>query len=76
MYRFETEPFTFVDNVRCLECGEVYARPSGGGTVAKNPGCPVCGYVGWLEAGIPISPELERRRFAVGRLLHRRAQSG
>ena len=38
-----------VDEVRCLDCGQVYAKPAGGGTVRANPGCPRCGYVGWAE---------------------------
>jgi len=42
-----------VVSVRCLGCGEVYAKPLGGGTVRANPGCPGCGYVGWV-----IAPEL------------------
>jgi hypothetical protein len=36
--------------VRCLSCSEVYAKPLGGGTVRANPGCPECGYVGWVLA--------------------------
>jgi predicted nucleic acid-binding Zn-ribbon protein len=38
-----------VESVRCLECGAVYAKPAGGGTVRENPGCPECGYVGWVS---------------------------
>jgi hypothetical protein len=41
------------ESVRCLECGEVYAKPVAGGTVQKNPGCPVCGYVGWIPLKLP-----------------------
>ena len=41
-----------LENVRCLECGEVYAKPSGGGTLHRNPGCPKCGYVGWIAVSI------------------------
>ena len=29
-----------LESVRCLECGEVYAKPVAGGTCEKNPGCP------------------------------------
>ena len=43
------------ERVRCLECGTVYAKPAGGGAVERNPGCPKCGYVGW----IPVTPEEE-----------------
>jgi predicted nucleic acid-binding Zn-ribbon protein len=39
-----------MESVRCLECGALYAKPAGGGTVRENPGCPECGYVGWKEA--------------------------
>ena len=38
-----------VESVRCLECGAVYAKPADGGTVRENPGCPECGYVGWMS---------------------------
>ena len=41
---------TVLESVRCLECGVVYAKPSSGGTVQANPGCPDCGYVGWVGA--------------------------
>lgn len=51
-----------VENVRCLECGAVYAKPFGGGTVDANPGCPECGYVGWLAVAIPLRGVSERRR--------------
>jgi predicted nucleic acid-binding Zn-ribbon protein len=53
---------TVVEPVRCLECGAVYAKPAGGGTVKANPGCPECGYLGWLSASIPLSEEPPRRR--------------
>ena len=39
---------TVLESVQCLECGAVYAKPTGGGTVQANPGCPDCGYVGWV----------------------------
>ena len=48
--------------VTCLECGTVYAKPDDGGTVYENPGCPRCGYLGWLSAGV------EPRRSGAGRL--------
>jgi hypothetical protein len=41
---------TLVESVRCLECGVTYAKPLGGGTVRENPGCPDCGYVGWMAS--------------------------
>jgi len=60
-----TPSLTVLASVRCLECGSVYAKPTIGGTNEMNPGCPVCGYVGW----IPVRPESEpqRRRRAAGR---------
>lgn len=42
-----------LESVRCLECGSVYAKPTAGGTVEENPGCPVCGYVGWIPVRLP-----------------------
>lgn len=50
-------------SVRCLECGDVYAKPTVGGTSEMNPGCPVCGYVGWIPVSQPNAP----RRSSVGR---------
>ena len=46
----ETPSLTLLERVECLECGEVYAKPAGGGTARENPGCPECGYVGWVTA--------------------------
>jgi hypothetical protein len=62
-----------VESVRCLECGAMYAKPSGGGTVRANPGCPECGYVGWLAVSVPVSRELAQHRFFAGRLRRRSA---
>jgi hypothetical protein len=52
--------------VRCLECGSSYTKPMGRGTAAANPGCPECGYLGWLpfSAGEPAP----QRRFDAGLL--------
>jgi len=44
-------------SVRCLDCGAVYAKPAAGGTVRENPGCPDCGYVGWIALGSPRGAE-------------------
>ena len=44
------------DEVRCLACGTAYAKPSGGGSVKENPGCPSCGYLGWVTAATPPAP--------------------
>jgi hypothetical protein len=46
-------PTARFESVRCLECSEVYAKPLAGGTVEKNPGCPLCGYVGWIPLTRP-----------------------
>ena len=65
---------TLVESVRCLECDAIYAKPAGGGTVQANPGCPECGYVGWvaLRSAVSETPAQHRRLFA-GRLRHRSA---
>jgi hypothetical protein len=39
-----------VSPVRCLSCGTTYPKPSALGTAESNPGCPRCGYVGWVPA--------------------------
>ncbi|MDE3190584.1 MAG: hypothetical protein KGL94_07190 [Acidobacteriota bacterium] len=55
-----------LESVRCLECGGVYAKPVIGGTTEMNPGCPVCGYVGWIP--VRLGPEASSRRHsAAGR---------
>jgi predicted nucleic acid-binding Zn-ribbon protein len=64
-----------LERVRCLECGTVYAKPSRGGTNRVNPGCPECGYVGWLAVDIPTRVP-ERHRSDVDRPLGRHANSG
>jgi hypothetical protein len=62
---------TVLESVRCLECGAVYAKPSGGGTVRENPGCPDCGYVGWVGArGRVFSEAWQPHHFDAGRLPH------
>ena len=55
-------------SVCCLECGETYSKPVAGGTVEKNPGCPECGYVGWIPLSLP--EPTTRRRSAAGRRRH------
>ena len=64
-------PLVVFESVRCLECGDVYAKPATGDTARQNPGCPTCGYIGW----IPITRPPERESLphsAVGRQrLHR-----
>jgi hypothetical protein len=41
---------TVLESVRCLACDAFYSKPGDGGTVRENPGCPECGYVGWIMA--------------------------
>jgi hypothetical protein len=60
-----------IDRVRCLECGAKYVKPVDGGTVHENPGCPKCGYVGWISATIPASAAGGLRHFAGDRRRHR-----
>ena len=63
--RDEAAALALIELVRCLGCEAVYSKPVGGGTVRQNPGCPVCGYVGWLtvsDAGVTVA---QRYRSAV-----------
>ena len=57
---------TVLESVRCLECGAVYSKPGDGGTVRENPGCPECGYVGWVVARSGVTSESPQRRSAAG----------
>jgi hypothetical protein len=54
-----------LEGVRCLECGEIYSKPAAGGTADQNPGCPLCGYVGWIPLTLPR--EFASLRSAAGR---------
>jgi hypothetical protein len=54
-------PLLALETVCCLECGEIYSKPVGGSTVQKNPGCPECGYVGWIPLSLPAEPAAQRR---------------
>ena len=49
-------PLCVLESVCCLECGEIYSKPVAGGTVQKNPGCPRCGYVGWIPLSLVVGP--------------------
>ena len=64
---------TVLESVQCLECGAVYAKPSDGGTVRENPGCPECTYVGWVSAEIArsLSEASSPRRSGAGPLPRR-----
>jgi ribosomal protein S27AE len=53
MVGMEDSNLVHIDRVRCLECGATYVKPTDGGTVSRNPGCPRCGYLGWILATIP-----------------------
>ncbi len=61
--------FSLLESVRCLDCGEVYSKPSDGGTVETNPGCPSCGYVGWIPVKTPATARTLRRFGADPRLV-------
>ncbi len=61
---------TALESVRCLECGAIYSKPLDGGTVRENPGCPECGYVGWVIARASAFEERPRRRSVAGRQQH------
>jgi ribosomal protein S27AE len=66
-----------VDRVRCLECGATYSKLAQGGTVSRNPGCPRCGYLGWILATIPPRPAVSQdgsHRSAGDPPLHLRAR--
>jgi len=52
-------------NVQCLLCGAHYAKPNTDRTATANPGCPRCGYLGWL----PAEPRDEQSAL---RLVHKR----
>ena len=59
-----TDNVIHIDRVQCLECGGTYTKPADGGTVTENPGCPRCGYLGWILATVPSSPAALRRSAA------------
>ena len=65
-----------LESVPGLDCGAVYSKPSGGGTPKQNPGCPDCGYLGWISTAVPLTSSFERRRSAAGPQPGRHAQSG
>ena len=68
----EAPNLTVLESVECLECRAVYAKPAGGGTVRENPGCPECGYVGWVAAvARPFSETWLLHRSGADHLPHR-----
>lgn len=60
----ELPALTILERVSCLECGATYNKPAGGGTARQNPGCPECGYVGWVAFGEPVREGWRPRRRA------------
>jgi hypothetical protein len=60
-----------IERVRCLGCGVVYVKPTGCGTVSANPGCPDCGYVGWVLEREPVTPDGAQLRSVADRLRRR-----
>jgi hypothetical protein len=64
-------PIARIERVRCLGCGVVYVKPTGGGTVSANPGCPECGYLGWVLEALPFTRDALQLR-SVGDRLRRR----
>lgn len=73
--RGEGPSLSVYESVRCLECGVVYSKPARGGTTQVNPGCPECGYVGWVSVRVPLSQEPVQRRSGADPPLDRSAQS-
>ena len=65
-----------VETVACLGCGKVYAKPCGRGTLSTNPGCPECGYVGWLPSAGWLSRASWRGRSGEDLQQRRRLRSG
>jgi hypothetical protein len=64
-------PIASIVRVRCLNCGGAYVKPAGGGTVSANPGCPECGYVGWVLERLPFSEGDAQSHSFAGRLRRR-----
>ena len=64
------------ERVRCLDCGQEYAKPTRGGTLSTNPGCPHCGYVGWLPSAVSVNGGWRRDRYAADRLRRLLAPTG
>jgi hypothetical protein len=61
------KPLSSIERVRCLHCSAGYVKPAGGGTVSANPGCPECGYVGWVLELAPVTADAVPTRSFVGR---------
>jgi hypothetical protein len=59
-----SRPVSRIERVRCLSCAIVYVKPTGGGTVSANPGCPECGYLGWVKDAPSVRPDAAQLRSA------------
>ena len=70
----EVPTFAVYQSVRCLECAAVYAKPARGGTARANPGCPECGYVGWVSEDAGLKQRRAQPRSAEDHRLHRSAR--
>ena len=68
----DARPLPKIERVRCLNCSASYVKPAGGGTVSANPGCPECGYVGWVLERPPVRMGADPRRSVAGLLRRRR----
>ena len=71
----EAPSLSVYENVLCLECAAVYTKPTRGGTARSNPGCPECGYVGWVATAVPVTTSTEQRHSDGDQRLGRSAQS-
>jgi predicted nucleic acid-binding Zn-ribbon protein len=66
----ERPKVVLLESVRCLSCGAVYSKPNGVDIVAANPGCPRCGYLGWLATSSATALALRYRFAGDRRRLH------
>ncbi len=65
-------PPSVVVRVACLECGRSYPKPNTEWTIPANPGCPECGYVGWM----PINAEEALAHYGADRQLRPAERTG
>ena len=63
------------EQARCLDCGRIYTKPLHGRTLCSNPGCPSCGYLGWV-ASADLTGAGELHRLGAGHPLHLLARPG
>ncbi len=59
-------PAATLIRVQCLSCGRAYEKPETDRTMRANPGCPECGYLGWMPlssaATLPLHSAADRRQ--------------